>query len=569
MSAGRYRSIFHTRLTPADAIATASREWRQWLVKKSAHKKINIEAYDDGQAVLGDGIVLLRDTRTAGDGTQTSKWQLREHKDGGYWLSSLIVHAPGKVATADERTWFWLDVEHVRPDLSPEDTQRPSPAALPGLARQLLGTLDARDHWAYLRPTPTLVRPDRLDDLLEVLTDEQRRLPAIVASPHDRISFSAWKSSIDGVTRFLPGLASLYLLDPLTAEEFNHAVGTAYEVRGGAVRTYLPDLDLAVEEDAVRHRFLTGARIEADAKRSAQLITALPRQLAADGRLPGPLNKLTRTTAVSPPASPRPVSPPSATSSSDFARLIEENVKLLAENVELNDLLDLAGYEEQKVREDAANLQDGLLDTAAELEVANQKIAELTDLVRTLRRRLTSAGRAAEAYLPAEVPTVLPTQLPEVLERLEELDRVEFTGEIDYVWKLQEKAQSSTWAQTAWQVLLALQDYAEAVSKGEFNGDFRRWCTEPVPGAAAISAGKVKPDESDTVHTNARLSRLRLLPVPPEVDPSGHAYMWSHIRIGSGAGMSAPRMHYFDDVRNTGKIYIGYLGPHLPVKSTN
>jgi len=216
-------------------------------------------------------------------------------------------------------------------------------------------------------------------------------------------------------------------------------------------------------------------------------------------------------------------------------------------------------------------LQDELLDVTAELEIANQTIAELNDWVRTLRRRLQMAGRAAETFQPPDEFTQLPTQLPEVVARIKdgELSRICFTGDEDPVWKLEEKAQSSTWAQATWRTVLAFQDYAEAVANGTFRGDFYKWCSRPPSGAAAISARKVKPDESDTVKNNTRMRRLRELPVPADVNPSKCVFMGAHIRIGSGAGISAPRLHYYDDVRNTGKIYIDYLGPHLPVKSTN
>ncbi|WP_155339320.1 hypothetical protein [Acrocarpospora corrugata] len=178
------------------------------------------------------------------------------------------------------------------------DDRRPTRAALPGIARQLLAAVDARDHWAYLRPAPELIRSHGIEDLLCVLTDEQRRLPAVVASAHGEIPFDSWKQTIAKATRYLPGLASLYILDPLAAREFNDAVGPSYEIRNGSVRTYLPDLDLAIDEDAGRHRVLSEARLQSDLPRSAHLLTALPRRLAADGRLPDPLNKLTRTTVT-------------------------------------------------------------------------------------------------------------------------------------------------------------------------------------------------------------------------------------------------------------------------------
>ncbi|GAB2445505.1 hypothetical protein GCM10027187_08570 [Streptosporangium sandarakinum] len=578
MTSGRYRTVFHTALPPADAFGTAARELRSWLVAKSRHKAIDIAAYDDGQARLGEGIILLRNSRSDGGGAQTHQWQLREHDAGGYWLSSLVVHAPSKPRDPEQRTWFWLDVEYIRTtDETAKEERRPPRAAVPGIARQLLAAVEARDHWAELTPKPILIRPDRVEELLDILVDEERRLPVVVASPHSRVPFESWRVRVEGLTKLLPGLASLYILDPLAETQFNNAVGAPFGVRGGAIRTYLPGLDPAVDGDATRHRVLSEPRIEVDNWRAAQLLTGLPRKLAADGRLPGPLTRLARTAAAVTSVPPRPTLPPQTDAEAslaalrqEIASLRQENGELRRENDELRQLFDMAGHEETKLREELAVAQDDLLDVTDDLEASNKENAELKAWVRVLRRRLEEAGRAAEAYVPVEEPVRLPTQLPEVVEWLKDLDRVEFTGDIDKVWKLEEKAQSSTWAQTAWKVVLAFQEYAESVIEGRFKGgDFRRWCSEPPSGVSAISAGKVKPDESESVRTNTRMRRQREFPVPPEVHHSGRVHMWSHIYIGGNAGMSSPRLHFHDDVHGTGKIYIGYLGPHLEVKSTN
>ncbi|MGC5010719.1 hypothetical protein ACLQ2R_08145 [Streptosporangium sp. DT93] len=542
---------------------------RSWLITKAAHKPIDIAAYDAGQARLGDGIMLLHNVRSSGDGAQTRHWQLREKNDGGYWLSSLVVHAPSKPKDPGQRTWFWLDVEYVRTADDEDEDWRPPRAGLPGIARNLLAAVDARDHWAQLTPTPTLFRSERVDELLEILTDEKRRLPAIVASSRGHIGFDPWRKKVEEVTKLLPGVASLHILDPLAEMQFNEAVGSSFGVRGGAIRTYLPGLDLAIEEDAARHRVLSEPRIRDNSRRAAQLLAGLPRRLAADGRLPGPLGKLARTAGLVAPSSSRTLPLPEEKVDTSLEDLRGEVTILRRENDELRELFEMVGDEEKKLREEVADAQSEMLDVTIDLASANEKIAELSDWVRVLRKRLEKTDRAVEAYLPVEEPIKLPAQLSEVLDRLDELNRVEFTGNIDKVSKLEEKTQSSTWAQTTWQVVVAFQEYAEAIAGGRFSGDFRRWCSVPPSGAAAISAKKVKLGESETVQNNVKMRRQREFPVPVEVDSSGRVYMWAHICIGGGAGMSSPRLHFYDDARGTGKIYVGYLGVHLDVKSTN
>ncbi|GAA1082723.1 hypothetical protein [Tsukamurella spumae] len=42
----------------------------------------------------------------------------------------------------------------------------------------------------------------------------------------------------------------------------------------------------------------------------------------------------------------------------------------------------------------------------------------------------------------------------------------------------------------------------------------------------------------------------------------------AHFKIAQ-SGMISPRMHYLDDTARTKKVYVGYIGPHLPTKATN
>lgn len=44
--------------------------------------------------------------------------------------------------------------------------------------------------------------------------------------------------------------------------------------------------------------------------------------------------------------------------------------------------------------------------------------------------------------------------------------------------------------------------------------------------------------------------------------------MWAYFKC-SKDGTKSPRMHYYDDTDNTGKIYIGYIGPHLTNRQTS
>jgi hypothetical protein len=79
-------------------------------------------------------------------------------------------------------------------------------------------------------------------------------------------------------------------------------------------------------------------------------------------------------------------------------------------------------------------------------------------------------------------------------------------------------------------------------------------------------------NESEAVLNNPRLRQALRLPIDPAVDPSGMTEMFSHLKISEGGGPLAPRIYFYDDTKgSTGKVHVGYFGPHrnMPNKSRN
>ncbi|TDC90937.1 hypothetical protein [Actinomadura sp. 7K507] len=561
MAEERYRTVFHTELPADEAFSAAEQQLRGWLGQKNLDQK----AFDKGVPRVGpEGELLLVLARNSADGTQTKRWQLREPEQDGSWVSTLTVHAAGRVRDR-ARSWFWLDVEFLGAPSDEQDSRKGRRPGVPRLARALLGAVDARDSLAELRERPVLVRPPDVEALIDVLCDPDRRMPVIVASAHVRREFGDWRESIDRTTWTATGLASLYLLDPPATNQFNSEIGESHRVWAGAVRTYLPDVDPASDRDALRHRVLTASQIEDNEARAKALLSGLPRRLSAEALLPRPLTGLSRALlAERPPADPAGGVPSAGVQ--EAADTLFKEVSRIKGN--LDAALELVTEAEETERR-LARRNDELAALSVEFDAANQRAEYLQAQVRALRHRLVQAGHQTDGHTPPDEQTLLPTSAAEVVDRIAELERIVFTGDIDHPLELDMMPSASSWAQTAWQALLAMDDYAAASADGRFGGGFFAWCKEPPAAGRAISAGKVAADESETVKGNAKMSRRRMLPVPEDVDPSGEVHMWAHIRLGGGAGMSAPRMHYFDDVKNTGKVYIGYLGPHLPVRSTN
>jgi hypothetical protein len=50
--------------------------------------------------------------------------------------------------------------------------------------------------------------------------------------------------------------------------------------------------------------------------------------------------------------------------------------------------------------------------------------------------------------------------------------------------------------------------------------------------------------------------------------PDGAIFMDAHFKIAR-KGLVSPRIYYHDDAGRTGKIYVGYIGRHLPNAHTN
>lgn len=125
------------------------------------------------------------------------------------------------------------------------------------------------------------------------------------------------------------------------------------------------------------------------------------------------------------------------------------------------------------------------------------------------------------------------------------------------------------WAAKTWDALCALDAYATARAEERFTGGFYDWCGHPLPGQPAISPNTVSMKESDSVTGRPKFREARTFRVPAALDASGRLYMPSHIKL-QRVGNPAPRLHFFDDAGGaTGRIWVGYLGEHLPNTRTN
>jgi hypothetical protein len=411
-----------------------------------------------------------------------------------------------------------------------------------------------------------------MDELIDVLCDPDRRLPAMVATAHPVIAPRLWAVTVAEVTREASGLASTYLLDERATAAFNEAFGESHGVWGGALRTYMPEVDPALPGDGLRHRVMLASRISSDPNRVGAVLADLPRRLSLEAPIPLALAGvtrmlLTRSRDAADTAAEDPASEPGCEEEPTSEELAQELGKQLKRmerlRKERDEALRIAEQEEDRANS-LFNEREHLLAQLAERE---QQVLHLESTARAFRQRLIEAGTPADSLVLLEAPPDAPPgEFAELLDWVERhLPRVRFTGDIGDPLELDSSPESATWVRSSWEALRALQAYAHVKAGHGFAGDFRAWCMNPPsPQEYIISPNKVKMDESETVHTRPKWRQERVFRVPPEVDPGGRIFMGAHITIGASAnGRINPRLYFHDGVLKTGRIYVGYIGRHL------
>ncbi|WP_067483008.1 hypothetical protein [Actinomadura hibisca] len=204
-----------------------------------------------------------------------------------------------------------------------------------------------------------------------------------------------------------------------------------------------------------------------------------------------------------------------------------------------------------------------------ELEESARQARRLAERVRRLEARL---AETRQAFPDTAIDLFEPTHLVDALYHAQDnLPYVEIGDTFDTAAELDlgYPGQCAGWAAKAWDALQALNDFAEARSSGAFQGGFYEWCRDDTGGRRVIPTTVVSLKESATVTGREKLSRPRVFPVPESVNPKGHQYMPAHIKLRR-VGVPAPRIHFHDDSSGaTGKIWVGYVGDHLPNTRTN
>jgi hypothetical protein len=516
---------------------------------RSPEDTCDAEARADRTSGSGDSSVL--------DVARAAYVELRP--DGSRWTTTLrawVCREPEDEDRLEGAQWLWVDVEAVT-DGSLDGVV----VAAPTLVRDLIVTGEAPHRRCVSMSTePAEYRAGAgAEELADLLGHADRDIPVVVFSPSDAIedgTAPAWTEIVGRATRSLAGMASVATVDKAASGALESILGSSYGVRDDSIRIYLPDLDPAMERDEWRHREIPPARFTRYPTTAAKLLARSLGPRAASRRAPR---------------------------SYDAARKLLESGRD-QNSAELLELLDLAEQESRQQRDRLALADDRYVDLLADhdavladlavlREAALQSRVERERLLGTLRRHgmeedyWTDCAQVEDgpdlpprASNPSEAALLAQLYLSDHLDLPDEacLDLADLDGAVE----------SSAWGQTAWQGFRALHAYAQETSAGVATGSFWTWCeSSRHPLAWRATPKKLAMSESEKLKSQRRLWSKRHLPVSKDVHPSGSVHMEAHLKIAEGGGPLAPRI-YFLHSPATGKVHVGFFGPHKHMPNT-
>jgi hypothetical protein len=203
------------------------------------------------------------------------------------------------------------------------------------------------------------------------------------------------------------------------------------------------------------------------------------------------------------------------------------------------------------------DLDEEALGKLEEFEQKNKLQAE----IRYLRESLLNTKSADLAYslMPEDDYEPIPLTFSEVLSRIEKLPFVVFTGDPVSAIALDDTDSGSS-AAHCWEYLEVLDDYARAKKIGVVDNNLMEYLKNTPNGFKTFSRHKYAPVESEQTVNRPNLMKDRIFPVPFSVSPDGSALMEAHLKLSRRI-----RLHFLDDSRKTGRVYVGYIGNHLPL----
>ena len=538
------------------------------------------------------GFVRLTERPSSGS-AWTTELITRDNDDGASWISLEVVSSEGRFVS------------------------------VPRLATFLMEALQLGEGELRFAAKPQVFHANRLDELQDLLCDPARHGVVFVAGTDGNLDFDLYVHQVQRWTWEVAGLAQVVVLDPLATREFRAQFGATHDAPPWTIRTFMPEADPASAIDGRRHRILGSARLAAMANSQVRsLLGLIAREHTALRPLPVEVVRTKRTferlenqsilgalqvAPVAPGSAPpaeaervpgvgpvqrdvTPTRPPDAdiaSAASRYLAQLELAKRLLG--VEALDEAELTAIAQRASRE--AIDPSAVARAAAQIDLLQDKIETLEDELRSarsdwddailehaytredaeqlanenryLRSRLRHDGDFDAAFgpVPEEWITKYPASYEELLNWMAGLAQrgIEFTGDAESTLHLASVDTMHFCLHTAWDAFLALADYVRARANGVCEKGVDHYLAHTPHGYRTVPPGK---HGGETGETMRRYGDERVLPVPVVVDPSGEAVMKAHFKLGN-IGKVSPRMYYLDGYGRSGRIYVGYIGPHL------
>lgn len=519
-----YRGIWQD--DRARLLEDAREEFALWVAEKT---KGTLEVPAEGVVSAGHDEISVVEAQSA----EGSILQIRYDEEQSPDRFTTTLRA---LAGDDGEQWLWVDVERVS-----EDAFSTLRIAAPRLVRSLLGSgTNPRRGSVSLSTKPRAYRPEEVDQLAEIIVDSERDVPLVVFSHDDSVPGETWASRASTAAEVLAGVASVSMLPPPAVHRFTEVIGREMGVWGGALRIYLPRVDLD-DPAPWRHRYLDAGRQRGDRYRAGSTVSGMLSSYVAARRPPDLYARVRNLVRTGVPAE----------SDTDLLRIAEEEIaELKSEKASLARL--------------AQELEDQYLEVAGELEDLQSENNRLSAMF-----SITVAhDQGGSAPIDESVPDGADDCSSAADLVRTHLDKLSLPdGACRDLEKLDSHINSRAWAQTAWRGFRALQAYAEQAA--EFSGGFREWCEHSGHAWSwPYNSKKLAMSESESVMKSPRLRRQREFPVA-DLDSSGMKLMEAHLKIAEGGGDLAPRVYFYDDTKGaTGKVHIGFFGPHYLVRNT-
>lgn len=263
----------------ADVIERVAEQFSSWLREKNWDPAI---ARSGSHTDADRELLVLHHHSSEGVAFRA---RLIEQSPQGQWRTQLTAFSPSRGSS-------W-----VAPSVSNSEGRY---VAVPRIAAYLLDTLPVRDGESPLSSSARLVGAgDDVETVLESVCDPDRQgLFLVAATSALDIDFEVFRKRVDRWTLEVRGLAQVVVLTPDATETMREAFGPSHAVRPWTLRTFQPDADPAVEEDGLRHKFLSTQRLATDNQRAiAKLRGRVARRHASRRTAPEGFTRIDRALA--------------------------------------------------------------------------------------------------------------------------------------------------------------------------------------------------------------------------------------------------------------------------------